>query len=94
VENDVQGEWRREGYHFVGPVPDLAHDVRPRLDALTRALLRALRAAEPALSRPRFSTEFAVDASHRLNARGWTPRTRRELLVALSAIRTARDPDR
>lgn len=52
VQRALHAEWTAAGQPPFEHVPDLARDVRPRLDALTPALLRALSAAAPALVGP------------------------------------------
>jgi cyclohexadienyl dehydratase len=91
VETALLSQWRREGFHFTGPVPDLAEVVRPRLDRLTAELLRALYLAAPAFPRPDFAARYTAAAAQRLNTAAWTPRSRTELLGVLSGIRV--EPD-
>ncbi len=96
VESDRQREWRERGFDFRRPIPDLALELRPRLDRLTDELIRALYLAAPALTRSGFEERYAALAGRRLTAAGWTPDTRRALLAALGAIRLApfvRAPD-
>jgi cyclohexadienyl dehydratase len=88
VESASEEGWHRHGFTFPAPVPDLARELRPRLDRLTGELLRALYLAAPVLSRQGFASRYASLAQSRLRAAGWTTATRGELLVILGAIRT------
>lgn len=87
VESASERSWRERGFDSSQPDLDLARDLRPRIDRLTEELLSALERAAPALSRPGFAARYAADADRQLQAAGWTPATRRELLGALGAIR-------
>lgn len=44
--------WKAEGRGSFADAPDLAKDIRPKLDRLTPLLIAALRDAAPALARP------------------------------------------
>ncbi|HVY79439.1 MAG TPA: gamma subclass chorismate mutase AroQ, partial [Steroidobacteraceae bacterium] len=77
--------WRRRGYDFPGPVPDLARDVRPTLDRFTVDFLRALYRAAPDLERTNFAT-VAGKSIDSLRAPGWTDDDKRELLADLSRV--------
>ena len=94
VESELQRQWREQGFKAAAPVPDLARDLRPRLDRLTVDLLRAICLAAPALARPDFESRYAADADRYLNAAGWSPSRRRALLDALGAIRTVKSTAR
>jgi chorismate mutase-like protein len=50
IQREQFTEWERNGVKRFESVPDLATEIRPRLDALTPRLLRALAAAWPELA--------------------------------------------
>ncbi|HEY2590075.1 MAG TPA: gamma subclass chorismate mutase AroQ [Steroidobacteraceae bacterium] len=87
VETAYHRGWQERGFDSSQPDLDLARDLRPRIDRLTQELLRALVVAAPTLSSPEFTVRYAPDAEQQLRAPGWTPATRRELLVTLAAVR-------
>lgn len=89
----LESRWRLAGYGFHGPIPDLATVVRPRLDRLTRDLLRALYLAAPAFDRPDFARRYAPAAERALTAEGWSAASRRELLADLGALRISAAPE-
>lgn len=49
LEAQCEREWQHAGFRYPRPVPDLAGELRPTLDALTAAQLRALYVAAPFL---------------------------------------------
>ena len=49
VQRELHARWRAQGQGKFDDAPDLARDIRPRLDALTPRLLAALAAARPVL---------------------------------------------
>lgn len=77
--------WRARGFDFPAPIPDLARDLRPRLDRFTLDFLRALYVAAPELERTNFATVAAARIDT-LRAPGWTDADRRELLEALARV--------
>lgn len=87
VETANHRLWRERGFDASQPDLDLARDLRPRIDQLTQELLSTLEIAAPVLSREDFVVRHTADAEQRLQAPGWSPATRRELLVALAAVR-------
>ncbi len=87
AESARERHWRRAGYDFPGPAPDLNGELRPRLDRLTADLLRALYLAAPAVSRPDFTAHYAGPAQRLLSDAAWSPASRRELLADLAAVR-------
>lgn len=88
----LEGRWRTAGYDFHGRIPNLATEVRPRLDRLTRDLLGGLYLAAPAFSRPGFAGRYAPAVARALTARGWSAASRRELLADLGALRLSALP--
>ncbi len=52
VQRECFAAWSRAGAGPVGDPPDLATEIRPRLDALERPLMQALAAAWPVLADP------------------------------------------
>jgi cyclohexadienyl dehydratase len=77
--------WRAHGYDFPGPIPDLARDIRPKLDRFTVEFLRALYLAAPQIERTNFATA-AAEGIDRLRAPGWTQDDKRELLATLARV--------
>ena len=86
VENALHGEWRARGFEFSGPIPSLTNEVRPRLDALTDELLKALYVAAPLIERAGFESRYAPLAAELMRATGWTAANRAELLRAVAAV--------
>jgi cyclohexadienyl dehydratase len=76
--------WRAHGFDFPAPIPDLARDLRPKLDRLSGDFLRALYLAAPELERTDFAAPARIDT---LRAPGWTDGDKRELLAALARVR-------
>jgi cyclohexadienyl dehydratase len=91
-ESALQSRWRRSGYDFTARVPDLSAELRPRLDHLTRELVRALYLSAPALARPDFAARYAMRAAQLLTSAGWSDASRAELLTDLEAIRLTSAP--
>ena len=60
IQRDLFARWEATGQGKFAGVPDLATAIRPRLDALTLELLRALAAAWPALADPKQQTRLAA----------------------------------
>jgi cyclohexadienyl dehydratase len=78
--------WRARGFDFSAPIPNLAKDIRPKLDRITVDFLRALYLAAPETERTDFATVYAASID-RLRAPGWTDRDRHEVLNALASVR-------
>jgi cyclohexadienyl dehydratase len=91
-ESDLHRHWRASGYDFSGRVPDLNLELRPRLDRLTRELVRALYLSAPAFSRPDFAARYGTRAARLLRSAGWSEASRAELLADLGAIRLTSAP--
>ncbi len=87
LEVRMTAQWSADGFQFTGPIPDLATQLRPQLDAVTSQMLRALYLAAPALRRPEFINRYAVLAEERLHSAGWSNQSRQELLAALAGIK-------
>lgn len=86
AQQRLHQRWRERGFDVVPDGPDLARDLRPRIDALTGELLRAIHLALPALTAPHLAGRRAELASMRL--RGLlTGSEQAELLQALGEIR-------
>jgi chorismate mutase-like protein len=90
VETACDRMWRERGFDPSQPDLDLARELRPRIDALTRELLATLEVAAPALARAGFAQRYSADAERLLRATGWTPAARGELLGTLGAVRLVR----
>ncbi len=86
-EASLHGRWSRSGYDFSGDIADLNGVLRPRLDHLTRHLMRALYLAAPAFARADFAHRYAQRAAQLLKSAGWSDASRRELLADLGRIR-------
>jgi cyclohexadienyl dehydratase len=84
-EERLHEAWRAHGYDFPGPIPDLARDIRPKLDRFTVDFLRALYLAAPEIDRTNFATAAAAKADG-LQAPGWTQQDKRELLASLARV--------
>lgn len=82
--------WSGSGFDFPGPVPDLAADIRPRLDALTGRLLAALYLAVPGLVHAGAAGIEALPIDTLLPAPRWTPAERQALTQALVRVRFVR----
>ncbi len=50
LQTRLTAHWVQDGYEYPGVVPDLAKDLRPRLDALTEEILTSLYLATPGLA--------------------------------------------
>ncbi|HVO45741.1 MAG TPA: transporter substrate-binding domain-containing protein [Steroidobacteraceae bacterium] len=86
VQSGLHEQWSDRGFDYSGPVPGLA-DLRPRLDALTEGLLRALHVAAPSLRRPEWASRWRSLALGRLQGPPWTDGSRQELLAILGGLR-------
>jgi len=78
--------WRERGFDVVATPPDLARELRPRIDALTGELLRAIHLALPALIAPQLDERRVELVSARLGNLLTGPE-RAELLQALGGLR-------
>ncbi len=85
LEAACQESWGAGGPPLTGHIPDLATELRPRLDAVTREQLRALYLAAPGFARQDFAIRYRAMALQILS--GWTPAQAGELLSALGAVR-------
>jgi len=83
--------WRERGFDVVPDSPDLARDLRPRIDALTGELLRAIHLALPALTAPQLEERRAELASMRLRGLLTGPE-QSDLLLALGRLRRGSTP--
>lgn len=92
VQVQLHERWRKTGYDFGRPAPDLAKEVRPKLDEITTELLRAVYLAAPVFEQPDFATRFAPLAAQRLQGEGWNESARQQALQVLSAIRRVDRP--
>ncbi len=92
LETRLTEHWSAHGFEFAGPVPDLATQIRPRLDDVTSQMLRALYLAAPSLRKPEFLTRNGPLAAQRLRGEGWSDDSRRELLAALATITATQSP--
>jgi len=89
LEDTCELEWGTAGPALAGPLPDLAAELRPRLDALTRQQLTALYLAAPVLAQPDFEARYLPMAAEVLSGAAWTQARIRELLTALATVRFA-----
>jgi chorismate mutase len=60
IQREAFAQWEKAGAGRFQHVPDLATEIRPKLDALTPRLLRELAAAWPALADPSQHERIAV----------------------------------
>jgi cyclohexadienyl dehydratase len=84
--------WRGAAPERSEPASSLLRDLRPKLDALTPALLRAVYLALPVLEQPGFATDWSALAAIQLPAARWDAAMRAELLTALGAVRRGAGP--
>jgi len=91
AQQRLHARWRERGFDFVATSPDLARELRPRIDGLTADLLRAIHLALPALTAPRLYERRTELASTRLGNLLTGPE-REELLQALGGLRRAPAP--
>ncbi len=91
-EASLQSRWSTSGYDFSGDIADLNQVLRPRLDNLTRHLMRALYLSAPAFARTDFTHRYAQRAAQLLRSGGWSDASRAELLADLGAIRLMPTP--
>ena len=89
VQQRLFERWAVQGLDELGPVRDLAQDLRPRLDRITAALIEALYLAAPTLGRPDFRATAAEMAPRLLPAPRWTDAERGEVIDALARIHSA-----
>jgi cyclohexadienyl dehydratase len=80
-------EWGKSGFTFAPPVPSLSLDLRPKLDELTHALVRAIYLAVPTPRSDDATNRYAPLAAQLLPAPRWTNERRELLLAALGEIR-------
>ncbi|WP_409567868.1 gamma subclass chorismate mutase AroQ [Rugamonas sp. DEMB1] len=71
VQRDLFERWRQQKAGRFEQVPDLARELRPRLDALTPLLLKALTQNWAALSDPAQRAQWSAVAQARLPAAAW-----------------------
>jgi cyclohexadienyl dehydratase len=87
VQTKFHNDWRTRPSGFPGTSADLQTQLRPRLDALTAELLRALYLASPTLVSGNFAQRYKPAAEQYLRTAVWTAGAREEVLTALSAMR-------
>ena len=92
LEIQLTQQWEAHGFQFAGAIPDLATQIRPRLDEVTSQMLQALYLAAPAVRKPGFVDRYTALAEQRLRVEGWSGESRHELLAALAAITSTRSP--
>jgi len=88
VQQRLNEGWNRAGGP-TGTAPDLAGELRPRLDRLTAATLRALYLAAPFTTSDGFGARAAERATAALPAARWTDADRARLVDALARVRVA-----
>jgi cyclohexadienyl dehydratase len=86
VQTGLHEQWKAHSFSYAEPVTTLA-ELRPRLDAVTIDLLRAIFLAAPVLQRPEFATHYASLAQHTLHSSGWNDQNRKELVAVLQSVR-------
>jgi cyclohexadienyl dehydratase len=83
LEQSCIDAWRQSGFNYPAPVPDLARDLRPRLDRMTARQLQALYLGAPALRADLIAQAAASGPlSHIL-----VPDETAQLVAALTAVR-------
>jgi chorismate mutase-like protein len=88
----LRERWRGAAPERSEPASSLVRDLRPKLDALTPALLRAVYLALPVLEKPGFAIEWSALAAIQLPDARWDAAMRAELLTALGAVRRSAGP--
>jgi cyclohexadienyl dehydratase len=83
-ESCIDG-WRQAGFNYPAPVPDLARDLRPRLDRMTMRQLQALYLAAPALRAELIAHAVGSEPLSRILSADETA----QLAAALAAVRLA-----
>ncbi len=86
VQNELHRRWKAAGQPPFATPPDLAHDIRPRLDQLAPALLAALSAAQLALATPAIRTRLPSNAAILLVAEGVTEPARCTAISFLTGL--------
>jgi chorismate mutase len=76
VQNELHRRWKAAGQPPFTSPPDLARDIRPRLDQLAPALLAAFSAARPALAEQIQRTRLTAQITRLLNVDGVTDNAR------------------
>jgi cyclohexadienyl dehydratase len=87
VQRNLHEQWSKSGFDQSRPVPSLEKDIRPKLDRITPALLKALYLAASELQRNDFVSTYTPVAAEKLTAPGWSDSYRRETLQTLHSIR-------
>ncbi len=86
LEESLTERWQAQGFQYDGPVPDLAKELRPRIDTVTTRLMRALYLAAPVFHESDFLTRYSGLMNAHLRNAGWSDTSRKELLAALAGI--------
>src|SRR5437870_12507945 len=92
LQSGLHEKWRTRGFDLKQSPSSLTAQLRPQLDRLSHDLLLALYIAAPALKREGFPARYAALAMQRLRSEGWSDDNRRELLIALAAVRPVPGP--
>jgi cyclohexadienyl dehydratase len=92
AEERLHARWHAQGFDYSGPLADLDASLRPELDRVTSAQLRALVLVRPVLQQPAFERRYADLAQAILPAERWSEADRRQLLGALAAVHAADSP--
>jgi cyclohexadienyl dehydratase len=92
LQSTLLARWARGEAPPPADPPDLETGVRPRIDELTSAILRAVYLAAPALAEPGAAARYADLARARLAADGWSDAARAAALEVLAQQRLAAGP--
>jgi cyclohexadienyl dehydratase len=88
-QDELFGQWRRQGFDRSAPDRSLATDLRPRIDRLADQWIQALYLAAPSLAQGNVPGRYAEAARTLLPAPRWSASARTELLVALAEVHFA-----
>jgi cyclohexadienyl dehydratase len=92
TQQALHERWRGAAAQPTQPARSLTGDLRPQLDALTPAMLRAVYLAVPVMEKPGFAAEWSALAASQLPDSRWDAAQRTALLAALSAVRRSAGP--
>jgi cyclohexadienyl dehydratase len=89
LQERLTARWTATGFDFAGPPADLAGELRPHLDAITRDSLLALYLIAPFATDPGFGERAARLAAARLPAERWSDSDRAALVARMARITLA-----
>ena len=87
LQQRLTEHWAASGFDFIGTPPDLANELRPRLDAITRESLVSLYLVAPFAVDPEFAGRAARLARVRLPDERWNDSDRAALVAVMGRVR-------